>query len=108
MQIPEKIKTCLGALWRFPLKGVAVLLLGVLLFEGDTPRNAALPAGFALLVSVAFVLLFFDRGAPAKLCAALVMLSLLARENYPLSHFPMYDRFTDHTFYVYVLSLIHI
>ncbi|MEM9480387.1 MAG: hypothetical protein AAGA58_12110 [Verrucomicrobiota bacterium] len=29
-------------------------------------------------------------------------LCLLLKENYPFSHFPMYDQFPDHTFYVYL------
>ncbi len=29
-------------------------------------------------------------------------LCLVLKENYPFSHFPMYDQFPDHTFYVYI------
>lgn len=102
MALPANLRRALGAVWRFPAKGLAVLLLAVVLFEGDAPRGEYLPAAFATMVIIALWLLLYDRGMPAKVCAALVIISLLARENYPLSHYPMYDRFTDHTFYVYV------
>lgn len=29
-------------------------------------------------------------------------LCLLLKESYPFSHFPMYDKFPDHTYYLYV------
>lgn len=31
-----------------------------------------------------------------------LILCLLLKENYPFSHFPMYSRFSDRTYYVYV------
>jgi len=102
MTLPPTLQRALGALWRFPAKGLFVLLLAVILFEGDAPRNENLPTACWILIAVGIVLLVFDRGMPARICAAIVMLSLIARESYPLSHYPMYDRFTDHTFYVYV------
>ena len=102
MALSPTLQRTLHAVWRFPAKGIATLLLAVLMFEGDTPRNEYLSSSFTVMLLVAFVLLFFDRGMPAKVCATLVIFSLIARENYPLSHYPMYDRFTDHTFYVYV------
>jgi hypothetical protein len=32
----------------------------------------------------------------------MVLLCLVLRENYPFSHFPMYDQFTNHTYYVFL------
>jgi hypothetical protein len=102
MPLPSPVQRTLIAIWRFPAKGIVVLLLAVILFEGDAPRDGKLPTGCLIAISAAFALLFFDRGWPIKFCTALVIISLAARENYPLSHYPMYDRFTDHTFYVYI------
>lgn len=100
--MPERLQFALKAIWQFPAKGAAVLLLVVILWEGDVARNDALPASCMLLLAIAFALLFFDRGFPVKVCVGLVIISFAARENYPFSHYPMYDRFTDHTFYVYI------
>ena len=102
MSLPPPIARAAKAVWSFPAKGAALLVLGVILWEGDVSRSEFLPVGFALLLAAAFALLFFDKGFPIKICVALVILNLVARDHYPLSHFPMYDRFTDHTFYVYV------
>ena len=100
--MPDKLKAVGAALWRLPCKSVLVLLLAIVLWEGEVKGKEALPTDCLLVVLLALVLVFFDRGLPVKVCVALVAVNLIARDNYPFSHFPMYDRFTDHTFYVYV------
>jgi len=39
---------------------------------------------------------------PLKTCALIIALGLLFKENYPFSNFPMYSKFNDYTFYVYI------
>jgi hypothetical protein len=41
---------------------------------------------------------------PASVLVWFVLFSLLVKENYPFSHFPMYKGFEDHTYYYYVAS----
>ena len=42
------------------------------------------------------------RRVPIKLMLSVVFVSLLLREFYPFSWFPMYSNFSGHTWYVYV------
>ncbi len=52
-------------------------------------------AGFAGLPG------FLKRFPLKTFCLVLILCSLV-KDNYPFSHFPMYDEFPDHTFYVFV------
>ncbi len=98
----DHFKRSLDAIWRFPCKSVVLLTIVWSRWEGDLSRNGPLPPLLLVLLAACAILLLFDRGFPIKLCVALTILNFAARDNYPFSHFPMYDRFTDHTFYVYV------
>jgi len=100
--MPTKIKHALLKIWALPCKSVVLLVIVCSRWEGDLAKSGALPPTLLVLLGLCVALLFFDRGFPIKLCVALVILNFAARDNYPFSHFPMYDRFTDHTFYVFV------
>jgi hypothetical protein len=42
------------------------------------------------------------RRFPLKVCLVFVVLCLALKENFPFSHFPMYESFSDYSFVVYV------
>lgn len=42
------------------------------------------------------------RQTPLKVCLLFVALCLILKENFPFSHFPMYQSFSDYSFIVYV------
>lgn len=103
--MPEKLKSALAFIWRLPFKSVLCVLLICVLYEGDLPmltKTGPLPVAYLLLLGLAAVMVFFDRGLVIKFCVLLVIANMALRDNYPFSHFPMYARFTDHTYYVYV------
>lgn len=47
-------------------------------------------------------MLSFLQSKPLKTCVLVIALSLILKENYPFSNFPMYSSFSDHTFFVYI------
>ena len=98
----QKLQPVLATVWRFPAKGLVLLLIGVVAWEGDLPKSGTLPVGYAAVLVLSVALLAFDRGFTLKVFAVLLVANLWVRDNYPLSHFPMYSTFSDHTFYVYV------
>lgn len=42
------------------------------------------------------------RRLPIKTFIVVLAACWFAKDNYPLSHFPMYDKFPDHTFYIFL------
>lgn len=42
------------------------------------------------------------RRFPVKTFVVILAACWIAKDNYPFSHFPMYDKFPDHTFYIFL------
>ncbi len=41
---------------------------------------------------------------PLRTFCVVLLLCGVVKDNFPFSHFPMYDSFPDHTFYIYVVD----
>ena len=105
MRISEKLKEALQKICKFPCKSPVFLLIVCVFYEGKLQmltKTGPLPSLYLVLLSIAAVLLFFDRGLTVKACVALLIANMALRDNYPFSHYPMYASFSDHTYYVYV------
>jgi len=103
--MPEQLKQILQKIRNFPCKSPVFLLIVCLCYEGKLQmltKTGPLPFHYLVLLSIAAVLLFFDRGLTIKACVALLIANMALRDNYPFSHYPMYASFSDHTYYVYV------